>query len=340
MREQKRVICFFAAVKDKGLLQLVQWYKNDIQILKDLGYEVRIATRFSEIPFRCDLYFSWWATSSILPLIKAQIGGTPIVVVAGGSEVVQLEEEPTDAAYRNKSLFVRKVVKYCLRHANKIICVSKNTKKEVDSLGAKNALVIYHAIDTEVYKPRTSTTRDIVFTISHFTENHIQRKRLFEIIEAARLVLSKFPNQQFVIAGAMINAIGKLQDRIMEAGLERNIQLLQGISESEKLECFAKSVLYLQPTLHEAFGVSNAEAMSCGVPVVTSRRAAVPEVVGDCGLYVDPYDAEDIAAKVILLIRDRSLREELGKKGRRRVVEHFSYHARKEAISELLKEFL
>ena len=343
MRVQKqRSVCFFVRLKDRSLLELIQWYKNDIRLLKDLGYKVITAVKFNEIPWRCDLYFSWWVTSSFYPLIKSKLMQKPIVVVAGGSEVVHLEEEPTVAAYQNKPLLVRQVIKYCLRHADKVICVSKSIKKEVDSLGAKDSIVVYHGIDTEFYKPQMSTVKDIIFTVSHFTENHLQRKRLLEIIEVAKYVLSEFPGIRFIIAGAKKEntVINKLQDRIRKAGLEHKVLLVQRISETEKLNLLARSALYLQPTLHEGFGVSIAEAMSCGVPVVTSKRAAVPEVVGDCGLYVDPYDVEDIAAKVLLLLRDKSLREELGKKSRERIVKFFSYEKRKENISKLLREIL
>ncbi len=339
MKTSKR-ICFFAQVRDRSLLELVQWYKNDLRILKELGHEVAVATRFREIPWNYDLYFSWWATTSIFPLIKATVFHKPLIVVAGGSEVVHLAEEPTAAAFRNKPLFVQAAVRLCLRHATRVLCVSQNIKHEVDALGATHSMVVYHGIDTDTYKPQIRQKDNIIFTISHVTHNHIKRKRLLEIIEAAKIVLSKFPDYRFVIAGAATPAIDTLAARIRQIGVTRNVIIVERMTEREKLDTFAKSKVYLQPTLHEGFGVSIAEAMSCGVPVVTSRVAAVPEVVGDCGLYVDPYDVEDIAAKVIMLLEDEGLRKDLSVRGRRRIVERFSYEKRKETLSRLIQELV
>jgi len=329
-------VCFFPGVRDKRLLEMVNWYKNDIQILKDLGCDVKIATYLSEILPNFDLYFSWWATTSIYPLIKAQLSRKSIIVVIGGSEVVHLDKEPTAAAYPNKPWYVRKAIKYCVKHATMIACISESIKKEVDSLGAKKSRVVYLGIDTKLYKPNPSKPKDIVFTVSHFTENHIQRKRLFEIIEAAEIILSDFPELKFVIAGAKTTAKTKIKERIKDAGLERYFLLLEGISEAEKIEYYQRSLVYLQPTLHEAFGVSNAEAMSCGIPVVSSKVAAVPEVVGDCGLYADPFDARDIANKVLILLRNDELRKNLGHRARDRIKRHLSYNKRRETMREVI----
>ena len=56
---------------------------------------------------------------------------------------------------------------------------------------------------------------------------------------------------------------------------------------------------FLLPSIHEGFGMPLVEAMACGIPCITSDRHAPPEVVGDAGLLVDPYDVSDIANKMI-----------------------------------------
>jgi len=338
--EMRKKVCFFAAVKDKSLVNLIQWYKNDIRILKELGFDVKVATRFSEIPFDVDFYFSWWATTSIFPMIIAKIRRKPIIVVAGGSEVVHLESEPTAAGYLNKPFIVREVIKCCLKYATAVISVSRSIKREADDLGARNNVLIYHGIDTEVYKPVSSSERNIIFTISKLTESHIVRKKIFTVIDAAKYVVEAYPNLKFVIAGAKSGAIDKVNQRIVDYGLEKHVLLPGRISEKEKLSYFSRSLIYLQPTIHEGFGLAIAEAMSCGVPVVTSRVAAVPEVVGDCGLYADPDDPKNVADKVKLLLVNDELRKELAEKGRQRIKENFSYEIRRQRIKELLDAIL
>lgn len=98
--------------------------------------------------------------------------------------------------------------------------------------------------------------------------------------------------------------------------------------------------MYLQPTLHEGFGLAIAEAMSCGVPVITSKVAAVPEIVGDTGIYVDQNDPKEIAEAVKELLSNPEKREKLGKLARERIRNNFTYEIRKRKIENVVKRVL
>jgi glycosyltransferase involved in cell wall biosynthesis len=76
--------------------------------------------------------------------------------------------------------------------------------------------------------------------------------------------------------------------------------------------------LLVFPSLHEGFGFPVLEAMSLGVPVVTSNRTALPEVGGDAVLYADPMSVCDIAAKMNLILSDKALANSLRETGRER----------------------
>jgi glycosyltransferase involved in cell wall biosynthesis len=80
------------------------------------------------------------------------------------------------------------------------------------------------------------------------------------------------------------------------------------------------------------------EAMSCGAPVITSPAGAVPEVVGDMGVFLPEPTPEAISRAILELWPDEDRRGELGLKGRRRAEELFSIDARKERIRGLLEE--
>jgi glycosyltransferase involved in cell wall biosynthesis len=108
------------------------------------------------------------------------------------------------------------------------------------------------------------------------------------------------------------------------------------VSQTEKLAYLRRASVYVQPTRHEAFGMAIAEAMSCGLPVVSSRSGAVPEVLGDCGLYADPDDPKDLANKVVSLLQDENAGRELGKKARARILENFTYQRRRLEIERVL----
>jgi glycosyltransferase involved in cell wall biosynthesis len=73
------------------------------------------------------------------------------------------------------------------------------------------------------------------------------------------------------------------------------------------------------PSFEEGFGIPALEAMSAGVPVVVSNRGALPEVVGDAGLFIDPDDAESLAAALERLAGDPELRATCARRGLDRV---------------------
>jgi len=313
----------------------MQWYANDIAILKSIDSNINIATTFKEISIRSDLYFSWFVTGSIFPLVIAKLRRKPIIVVAGGSEVVQTV--PMISGYHAKSVLEKMAIQFVLKHADRIVTVSEELKKEVRFFGIDHCETIYHGIRTDIFKPEKSDKK-IIFTISHLDKFNVERKRIKTIIRAIPLVIHDFPNQQFVIAGVRGDAFQELQELVIELKVERNIQFPGRISNQDKLDYFRKSKIYVQPTIHEAFGVAIAEAMSCGIPVITSKNTAVPEVVADCGIYIDPDDPIELAKQIKLLLSETQLRNTLGEKGRLRIVSHFSFEKRKAKITSLIQQ--
>ncbi|HAW58638.1 MAG TPA: hypothetical protein DCX03_06445, partial [Bacteroidales bacterium] len=129
----------------------MQWYRNDISILRDLGYEVNVATKFREIPWGCHLYCSWWCTTSILPLIKAKLCRKPLVILGCGSEVISSSRDIP--GYYSKPLPVRLIIRLCLKLANYVLAISRDQLKEMKRLGTRRAKAVYLGIEPEEYKP-------------------------------------------------------------------------------------------------------------------------------------------------------------------------------------------
>jgi glycosyltransferase involved in cell wall biosynthesis len=77
----------------------------------------------------------------------------------------------------------------------------------------------------------------------------------------------------------------------------------------------ARATLF--PSLYEGFGLPVLESLSLGTPVITSHTSSLPEVAGDAGLLVDPYDVRQIAAAIRKMDNDEGLRTDLGKQGRK-----------------------
>jgi len=110
------------------------------------------------------------------------------------------------------------------------------------------------------------------------------------------------PDMRVLLAGADHEA-----DLLAQAEAHPNLQLL-GYTLPQQLAAYIKDAVALfYPTRYETFGIAAAEAMAVGTPVVTCRSTAVPEIVGDAGIYVNPESAAEAADAIANLLRDSSL---------------------------------
>ncbi len=113
-----------------------------------------------------------------------------------------------------------------------------------------------------------------------------------------------------------------------EFGVDDIVTLTGRIERQELADLYSTSEIAVVPSLHEGFGFPAAEAMSSRLPVVSTTAGALPEVVGDdgdAGLLIPPADPGALAAALRQLLNDEPLRRGMGERGRKRVVDNFSW---------------
>jgi len=98
----------------------------------------------------------------------------------------------------------------------------------------------------------------------------------------------------------------KIKDKVLHVGF---------IAEEDLPAVYSLADVFLFPSIWEGFGLPALEAMACGVPVITSNTSSLPEVVGDAGIKVNPYDITEIAYNLKRLLTDTGLRNTLSQKG-------------------------
>ncbi len=172
------------------------------------------------------------------------------------------------------------------------------------------------------------------------------RKNLSTLIEAFALMRRRGLKHQLAIIGG--GGLGKMNNqeyrklakRVKELNLDKAIVFTGYVSDEKLPALFHWADVFIFPSLYEGFGLSPLEAMACGVPVITSRRSSIPEVVGDAALYLDePRDPEEIASRVEQLLGDERLARELVTKGRERV-KLFTWEKAARQVLEIYREVM
>ena len=147
------------------------------------------------------------------------------------------------------------------------------------------------------------------------------RKNLARLIKAYAQLrgdcsADKLP--KLVLAGKCAWLYDETLRALDQAGVKDSVILTGYVPESDLPALYSSALCFVYPSYFEGFGLPPLEAMKCGVPVVVGNRTSLPEVVGDAGLTVDPFDVDAIAGAIRRLLNDSTLRAELSQKGAER----------------------
>lgn len=288
-----------------------------------------------KVVWRSDLVFVWFGWNARY-LAVAKALGKPSVVIAGGADITSVPEIGYGLKVQGRSTLFFSTLGF--RFADRVLLFSGASLRDfakLPGIRAGKGEVLYLSVDTDFFKPAGIKT-DTVLTVAYLSANSYHRKGLSTFIETARIT----PEIEFMI-------VGKIVDRDIAAKIASekpaNLTFLAD-EDNEKIlrdhfpAIFQKAKIYLQLSYHEGFGVSMAEAMSCGcIPIVT-KVGAIPEVVGDTGRYVPVNDP--VAARQAILDCLATYREEMSVRARKRIVDLYSLSAREAGLLSAIRPLL
>lgn len=229
--------------------------------------------------------------------------------------------------FAKKDLFqLKNWTSYSVKNAKKVLTISEFSKndiinkyqkdekdvivtypgiKEVDSLKVRN---FYKVLSMDELNKKFGINKDYILFVGTLQP----RKNIERLIEA----FSKLDKDMLLI---IVGKKGWLYEDILKApekfGISDKVKFLDFVPDNELSSLYKNAVCFVLPSLYEGFGLPVLEAMKFGTPVVISNVSSLPEAGGDAAMYFNPEDSDDIAKTIKKVVEDKSLREEMIKKG-------------------------
>jgi glycogen(starch) synthase len=228
--------------------------------------------------------------------------------------------------------------------ADRIVTVSYAMRDELVKNGypEQKIRVLYNGVDEKKYDATRFSSQQVeefrekigigssrmIFFIGRLT----WVKGADTLVRAMTHVIKEIPDAKLVIVG--VGEMEKmLRQMVHDLHLEENIILhFRMVPEEERLLYYAASDVAVFPSKYEPFGIVCSEAMSMGKPVVVGARGTsgfreqvIPTGDGICGYHINPYDPLDIATYIVDVLKRPDLAATMGKNGRNRVLEQFTW---------------
>ncbi|HBF77532.1 MAG TPA: glycosyltransferase family 1 protein [Clostridiaceae bacterium] len=210
-----------------------------------------------------------------------------------------------------------------------IITVSNYSKDDIaETLGfPKEKIFVTHLAAEDIYIPLNKNYCNNYIKEKYGIENKFilyvggfsPRKNIKGLISAFSTIKSKLKDDfNLVILGKRGRSYYDYRDLSYSLGLKNDV-IFTGYVPVEDLPIFYNAAyISCYPSFYEGFGLPPLESMACGTPAVSSNKTSMPEILGDDAIYVDPYDIDDMAEKVLNLIQDKKLYEDMVYKGLKR----------------------
>ena len=215
------------------------------------------------------------------------------------------------------------------KRMNRVMTVSESSKVDITAdhkVDPNRIHVVPVGVDPDLFAPVSGVERKPGMLVTTASAD-VAMKGLKYLLEAtAKLKTER--DVELVIIGKPSDG-GASTDVIDELGLTDCVSWVHGVSDDRIVELYSEAQIAVVPSLYEGFSLPAIEAMSCGVPLVTTTGGALPEVAGphdETCFQVPPGDSEALASMIGKVLDSPESRSRVGKNGRQRVIENWSWH--------------
>ncbi|MGB9940831.1 glycosyltransferase family 4 protein [Methanosarcina sp.] len=270
--------------------------------------------------------------STNLTAVARKMGSTPLVITNHG-----LNSQTAPQWFQD--LYTVTGARLTFAAADKILCYTETEKKELIDLGinSEKIEVIHNGIDTDLFVPKREPCFDTKNLL--WVGRYVKGKGLDYLIDAFNILKTKHPDVTLTMVGRGPDKDGILQ-KIRDLNLESSIIMKDFVPNSEIVDMYQHSSVFVLPSLEEGVPRAILEAMSCGIPVVCSKLPQLVDIVDGGGLLVPVKNPQALADSISKVLSDSSLAEEFRKNGRRNVVENHSWKDTVKKTIQVYKELV
>lgn len=284
-----------------------------------------------KIPKRGDLF---WCPHYDVPLLHK--GGLVVTV----HDVFHLAM-PEFVRGVHRRVYARTVFAAMVRKASRILCVSQFTADELVRLTGCDAMkmrVIHNGIAHEWFEPSGRFgAPDEPYLL--FVGNVKPHKNLSALLDALQIIKEAIPHRLIIVGKKEGFLTGDTQVAGRAVSLGSRVEFTGQVTDIQLKSYYEQADALVFPSLYEGFGLPPLEAMGSDCPCVVSDIPALREVCGNAALYCDPNNPADIADKIVEIIENKNLREQLKGLGRARA-RLFTWERSAEATHAAIKEAL
>lgn len=278
---------------------------------------------------RADVVFGWFASwHTFFPIALASLLGKPSVLIVGGFDTANMP----DIGYGYQQGGLRRwASRWIMGRATRLITNSEYSLTEIERntpIPPSRVTVVHHGVPDPFGRVGAHKER-LAITVGAIDHGTLIQKGQLPFVQAAR----ELPEVRFVFAGKWLDgAIDELR-----AVASANVEFTGWLSEEALHSLYLRAGVYVQASRHEGFGLAVAEAMLAGCVPVVMNVTAMPEVVGDAGVFLESQRPEEVAAGVQ---RALELGPDASRSARERILTAFPMESRRDGILRVVEEAL
>ena len=194
--------------------------------------------------------------------------------------------------------------------------------------------VLHNAIHTEAKRCYNTKASGIIML-----GYQGRRKGTYDLVEAVAQIRDRIPEdcRLWLCGDGEVDAV---KERIRSLGMEKMVAHIGWIEGEQKEACLREAAVHVLPSYREVLPMSILETMGRGIPNISTKIAAIPEVItdGKDGVLIEPGEIERLGEKLLWLLQDEKLRETMSRNAYRRVQEEFSLESCAKRLEKLYEE--